>query len=248
MLFIIPVIVFLSIIHYHVLEKSLQKCSFTVNFIIAIVFSSIIIAQSFMPIQKKLTEFSVYQNVTTREDSINYNEYLYSTCLKHSVDCTKDPLLNSYFPLVPDAVWAKRCVLEYSNHGNQVAVLAGNSFISAHAKAIVQAIKESRHEWKFKKIYILSQAGCPIFDSLNEPETEAEFYCPLSHGIFRKFIHNLQPDLLIMMNRMDSLQSSKIKIGEENFHLTERLTNEVKEIAASTKNWLILEPNFVVEP
>uniref|UniRef100_A0AC34RN42 Uncharacterized protein n=1 Tax=Panagrolaimus sp. JU765 TaxID=591449 RepID=A0AC34RN42_9BILA len=121
--------------------------------------------------------------------------------------------------------------------------------MTGHIKAITKAINESRHAWKFSKIYIMSQEACPIFETLNDPSVEKVFFCPLSHGVMKKALAELKPDLFIALDRLDFLPSTKTPLGDK---LTDELTNgilkEMNEYSSYSKNIVMLKPNFVIEP
>uniref|UniRef100_A0AC34RKA9 SGNH domain-containing protein n=1 Tax=Panagrolaimus sp. JU765 TaxID=591449 RepID=A0AC34RKA9_9BILA len=95
----------------------------------------------------------------------------------------------------------------------------------------------------------MSQEACPIFETLNAPSVEKVFFCPLSHGVMKKALAELKPDLFIALDRLDFLPSTKTPLGDK---LTDELTNgilkEMNEYSSYSKNIVLLKPNFVIEP
>lgn len=231
--------------HYQFFEKPMQKLSLAVNFIVTAFFVAVVIIISFVSVYKKTTEIPIFSNITTIKDSIEYNAYLHNECTNYFPDCVRDDFLNIYFATFIEGIdtSVKKCVWDFKNNKQKVAVLAGNSFMKSYAKSVVQAIKESRHGWKFGKIYLLTQSGCPIFYSL---DTEQKFICPMSHKIFQEIMSNLMPDLFITINRIDFFASSTIPLADPQVdNLTILLSAELKKYATYAKEIVILEPNFV---
>uniref|UniRef100_A0AC34R8P8 SGNH domain-containing protein n=1 Tax=Panagrolaimus sp. JU765 TaxID=591449 RepID=A0AC34R8P8_9BILA len=245
---VLPVIILLSLIQYHFCEMPMQRSSYGKNVIFSTLFALATIILCFIPMQDNVPADILPANIKSVEDSIKYNEYLHFGCNNHLTDCKRDEFLKTTFANVTDNEYSKKCALDLPNKNGKIALLTGNSFIISYAKAIIQAIQKSRHGRKFKKIYTMSQNGCPIFDALNEAEVDGRFYCALSHGNMEKILQKLKPDLFITMSQMEFLNNARITLpaNMEDDDVSKSLKDEIKRFAKLAKHVVSLEPNLVI--
>uniref|UniRef100_A0AC34RQ77 SGNH domain-containing protein n=1 Tax=Panagrolaimus sp. JU765 TaxID=591449 RepID=A0AC34RQ77_9BILA len=203
---------------------------------------------AFLPTLQPTNDFSNLSKNLTITEAANYNQQLHGLCKKFSVPCGKNELLKKYFPWNQGyhPMFAK-CVLKDDKKGKKTAVLAGNSFMSRQANAIIKALKASEHGRQFGTIYVLTQAHCPIFESAFDEKNKKKCLGTMK-GSLLEFLKNIKPDLFVSLNRLDFLDRYSLPVPSDvkTENETMKLAQDLKSYANFSKTVLIIQPHFVV--
>ena len=119
----------------------------------------------------------------------------------------------------------------------------GNSYVSRHVNVVLEALNTSRFGNQFGKVYFINRKSCPSFDStLGSPSLK--LLCSVGKGLMLKFLQQVKPDLLLLLNRLDHVTHFKsMFLSFENDTVTQNLTEDLVKMANVSRKVIVIQPH-----
>ena len=119
----------------------------------------------------------------------------------------------------------------------------GNSYVSRHVNVVLEALNTSQFRNQFGKIYFINRKSCPSFDSTLESQG-LNSLCSGGKGLMLKFLQQVKPDLLLLLNRLDHVNHFKsMFLSFENDTVTQNLTEDLVKMANVSGKVIVIQPH-----